>query len=217
MDLRLSISDIVKSYDGKEVLSGCSYTFEKGVCSIMGPNGSGKSTLLRICALLEQPDRGNVRYFSGNETILKDDISLRRRITLVLPKPAILNTTVFRNAAYGLKVRGLDNDETGERVHGILKTVGLFEKKDHMALTISSGEAQRLALARAMVIGPEVIFIDEPTSFVDEENRKTIEGIILEMKQRGKPTVIIATHDRAQAERLSDRILFIENGTLKTI
>lgn len=213
MNLRLSISDVFKSYNGKEVLNGCSYTFEKGVYALMGPNGSGKSTLLRICALLEPPDRGGVQYFYGQNT-LENNISLRRRITLLLPKPAIFNTTVFKNAAYGLKIRGIKKHEVRETTCRILDTVGLLNRKDQNALTISSGETQRLALARAMVTEPEMLFLDEPTSFVDEENRKIIEDIILGMRRDGSPVVVMATHDREQAERLSDRILFMPPALL---
>lgn len=213
--LRLSIKNLSKSYGGKEILKGCTFEFERGVYAVMGPNGAGKSTLLRVCALLERPDRGEVLY-RNDEGAVEEGISLRRRLTLVLPRAGIFNTTVAKNAAYGLKVRGLREHEIGERVHEALRTVGLLERAKQNALTISSGEAQRLALARAMVIGPEVLFLDEPTASVDEENVEIIENLILDMRKRGSPTVVMATHDREQAARLSDRIIRMRGGSLIT-
>ncbi len=211
--LRLSINDISKSYGGKEVLRGCTHGFERGVYALMGPNGSGKSTLLRICALLERPDRGDITYRNG-EGAVENGISLRRRITLVLPRAAIFNATVFKNAAYGLTIRGLSKQEIKERTHEALRTVGLLERARQNALTISSGEAQRLAIARAIVTGPEVLFLDEPTASVDDENCAIIEGLILGMKKAGSPTVIMATHDREQAEKLADSIIRMKGGRL---
>lgn len=211
MSLKLSISDIKKNYYGRDVLSGCSGTFEGGVTALMGPNGSGKSTLLRICSLLEMPTSGIVRYFYDNSD-LEHDISLRRKITIVLPGGGIFNASVYKNVAYGLKVRGVDKTRINEKVHEVLEMVGLLALSKHNALAISSGEAQRLALARAMVIEPEFIFLDEPTVNIDEQNRKVIEEIVLEMRKRGGPTIIITTHDRDQANRLADSILTIKGG-----
>ncbi len=215
MSLRLSIRAVSKGYGGKEILKGCSYDFERGVYALMGPNGAGKSTLLRVCALLEKPDGGDVIY-SNNEGKAEEDIALRRRITLVLPRAGIFNTTVANNAAYGLTVRGIGRSEIKKRVHEALRTVGLLDRAKQNALTISSGEAQRLALARAMVIEPEVLFLDEPTASVDEENVEIIEGLILDMKERGSPTVVMATHDREQALRLADHIIRMRGGSLST-
>lgn len=214
MDLRLNVLNISKSYNGKSVLNDCSFSFNKtGVYVLTGQNGSGKSTFLRICALLENPDTGEVNYFSGND-IVSTDIELRRRITLVLPKIGVFNATVFQNASYGLKIRGIKGKDMEERVERVLDFVGLSHKKDQNALTLSSGEAQRLGIARAMAIQPEALFLDEPTASVDEENTRTIENIILNMRKEGKSTIIITTHDRSQAERLADTLLTMRGGSI---
>ncbi len=213
MSLALSIRDVAKSYGGKEILRGVSCEFRSGVYALMGPNGAGKSTLLRLCALLERPDRGEILY-RNDEGRVEEGIALRRRLTLVLPRAGIFNKTVARNAAYGLEIRKLGRREISERVHEALRTVGLLDRAGQNALTISSGEAQRLALARAMVIEPEVLFLDEPTASVDEENVEIIEGLILGMKARGSPTVVMATHDREQALRLSDSIIRMKGGSI---
>ena len=229
MSLKLSVTNICKSYNGKSVLNDCSASFEKGIYILMGPNGSGKSTFLRICALLEKPDEGKINYFSdtplspplsrgelkggvfSENNILKRDIELRRRITLVLPKVGIFNTTVFKNTAYSLKIRDIRKKEIEERVERVLKFTGLIHKKNHNALTLSSGEAQRLGIARAMVIEPEVLFFDEPTASVDQENTEIIENIILNLEKEGKATVIVTTHDVLQAERLGGKVLVIQD------
>ncbi|GBE05444.1 putative amino-acid import ATP-binding protein YxeO [bacterium BMS3Abin10] len=212
--MKLNVSDINKSYNGKAVLQDCSVSFEKGaVYALMGPNGSGKSTFLRICALLETPDKGSVEYLSG-DSIVRNDIGLRRRITLVLPGVGVFNTTVHKNVVYGLKIRGLSKEEIRRRADSALEFAGLLHKKDHNALTLSTGEGQRLGIARAMVIEPEILFLDEPTVSTDQENTAIIEGIILDMKKKGMSTVIITTHDPAQAERLTDRVLIMRDGKI---
>src|SRR3990172_8742795 len=191
MNLTLVVSRICKSFNAKPVLKDCSFSFEKsGTYVLMGPNGSGKSTFFRICALLEEPDAGEVRYFSGTE-IVKKDVQLRRRITLLLPRVGVFNTTVSKNVSYGLKIRGMRDPEIKEKVERSLEFVGLTHKKNQNALSLSSGETQRLGIARALVIEPEILFLDEPTTSVDPENTEIIEDILFKMKQEQKSIVVI--------------------------
>jgi tungstate transport system ATP-binding protein len=211
--LRLGLSEIWKKYPGTPVLRGCSFSFDSGVYALTGSNGCGKSTLLRICALLERPDRGEVTYFSG-DAVAPSGIELMRRITLLLPTTGVFNTTVFKNAAYGLKIRGMKARDIEDRVTRVLDFVELGHKKKQNALTLSSGETQRLGLARAMAVEPEVLFLDEPTASVDERNREAIEDIILKMKKETQSTVIVTTHDIKQAEKLADKILILKDGKI---
>jgi tungstate transport system ATP-binding protein len=216
MSLELVASDIAKKYDSGQVLQECSFSFrECGLYVLMGPNGSGKSTFLRICALLEEPDRGDVRFYRNGSQVEKD-ISIRRRITLLLPKIGVFNATVFWNAAYGLKIRGLQGDEIQERVGKALDFVGLGSKKYQKALTLSSGETQRLGIARALAIEPEIFFLDEPTASIDHKNTAIVEDILLKLKKAKKTIIIMTTHDMAQAERLADTMLIMQNGKLVT-
>jgi tungstate transport system ATP-binding protein len=209
------MSAVEKNYDGDSVLRDCSYVFEKtGVYAIMGPNGCGKSTFLRICALIEYPDRGEVSYFQNSEKV-KHDISLKRRISLVLPGIGIFHTSVFKNVAYGLKLRRIQKDELRSRVDAALESVGLSHKRQQNALTLSSGEKQRLGLARVLAIEPDVIFLDEPTASIDVRNTEMVENIITKMRNDRRSLVVMATHDQAQAERLADRVLMITAGRVQ--
>jgi tungstate transport system ATP-binding protein len=214
MGLNLELAQVSKTYDGQEVLQECSWVFEQGLTHVlMGPNGTGKSTLLRVCALLETPDRGRVNYLADGRP-LTPDLALKRRLTLLLPGVGVFNTSVFNNVAYGLKIRGLTPREIEARVGAILEVVGLAAKRRQRALDLSTGQSKRLGLARAMVIDPEVILLDEPTASIDQENTEIIENIILKMKAGGKTTIIMVTHDPAQAERLGDKLLVMQDGKL---
>jgi len=212
--MKLCIDHIAKSYDGRRVLTDCSYSFrDSGVYVLMGPNGCGKSTLLRICSLIEPPDGGELRFQEADRA-LEQDIGLRRRMTLVLPRTGVFNATVFNNVAYGLKVRGTHSADIQEKVRHALAFVGLEHKVRQHALTLSSGETQRMGIARALAIDPEILFLDEPTASVDQENTALIESIIQNLNKNGRTLVIMTTHDRDQAERLGNRRLVIKKGEI---
>jgi len=213
--MRLHVSHITKSYGNKAILSDCSCVFGKpGTYVLMGPNGCGKSTFLRICALLEQQDSGEIAYFDDSSALVKD-ITLKRRITLVLPRTGVFNTTVFQNVAYGLRIRGLDRPVIKKKIDAALDFVGLAPKAGQHGRTLSSGETQRLGIARALVLEPEVLFLDEPTASIDEENTCIIESIIGSLKKEGRSTIIMTTHDRDQAKRVGDVLLVMKNGRME--
>lgn len=217
MSLGLTTLNIRKAYNGEVLLSDCSFSFsENGAYVLTGPNGCGKSTFLRICSLLEDPDSGEIRYFSQGNTIEKN-LTLRRMISLVLPKVGIFNTTVLRNVSYGLTIRGIKGAEAEQKALEALEFVGLAHKRSQRALTLSSGETQRLGIARALVIQPQILFLDEPTASVDQRNTGIIEEIILGMKKQGNMTVIMTTHDAGQAERLADTLIQIKDGRITSI
>lgn len=213
MILRLTLRQIRKAYGGPPVLQGCGYAFERqGIYTLMGRNGCGKSTLLRICSLLEEPDSGTVVYSNG-DGLVPHDINLRRMITLVLPGGVAFNDTVQKNVAYGLRLRGISSRDIDQRASAALDYVHLHHKCEQDALTLSSGESQRMSIARALAIEPRVMFLDEPTASVDETNTAIIEEVIAGLRARGI-TVIMTTHDPAQARRLADTRLVLHEGLL---
>ncbi len=213
--MKLIVSHIQKTYNNRTILKDCSVDFDRyGTYVLMGQNGCGKSTFLRICSLLEEPDGGELAFLD-HETSLAHDLTLKRRITLVLARTGVFNTTVFKNVAYGLTIRGAHHTDIERKVTSALAFVGLEHLKNQRALTLSSGETQRLGLARALVIEPEILFLDEPTASVDEENTEIIESIIKAMKKDGRTTVIMTTHDRDQAERLADKVIRMHGGRIE--
>lgn len=213
MSLGLTLRQIRKAYGGPPVLQGCEFAFDRqGIYALMGGNGSGKSTLLRICALLEEPDSGTVVYSNGDDPV-PHDITLRRMITLVLPGGVSFNASVFRNVSYGLRLRGVQRDDIEQKTSEALDYVRLGHKRGQNALTLSSGEAQRMGIARALAIEPRILLLDEPTASVDETNTGIIEEIIVGLRKRGI-TVIMTTHDPAQARRLADTLLVLKDGLL---
>ena len=213
--MKLTLSNITKKYGDRTVLDDCSYSFDRnGTYVLTGPNGCGKSTLLRICALIEVPDGGEVSFCSEN-VMLRKDKDLMRRMTLVLPRVGLFNTTVFKNAAYGLEIRGALKKDVHEKVMSCLAFVGLENKKEQHALTLSSGETQRLGIARALAVDPEFLFLDEPTASIDEKNTEIIEAIIGTMNKKGGTTIVMTTHDRPQAERLANTLLIMKQGKVE--
>jgi tungstate transport system ATP-binding protein len=216
MSLELVVSNISKRYSSDAILKNCSFTFNSsGIYVLMGSNGSGKSTFLRICALLEAPDSGDINFYSEGKPVIKD-ISLMRRITLLLPKIGVFNTTVYKNVVYGLNIRNLQRNDITLRAEKALDFVGLLQKKNQKALTLSSGETKRLGIARALVIEPEIFFLDEPTASIDQKNTEIIEEIIQKMKNYHKATVVMTTHDMEQARRLADCLIVMNNGLILT-
>jgi tungstate transport system ATP-binding protein len=175
---------------------------------ILGANGAGKSLLLRICHGLLGPTHGRVRW-AGAERLG----SLRRRQAMVFQKPVLLRRSVRANAAYGLKIAGVVRDERRDRVTHVLERVGLAGLADRDARVLSGGEQQKLALARAWVLEPEILFLDEPTANLDPGATAAVEAIVDEIYAAGTK-IVMTTQSLAQARRLADDIVFIHRGSV---
>jgi len=213
----LKIRNLKKNYNGRTVLDIESLNFQKRkIYAIVGPNGSGKTTLLNILNLLEKPDKGQISFYDQEITNKSnsDILESRRRMTLVNQDPFLFHSTVYDNIAYGLKIRSLSSAEQLIRVKNALKMVGLSDFEKRRVNQLSGGEAQRVVIARALVIEPEVLFLDEPTANIDQKHIDVVERIIKKIKKEIKTTVIFTTHDLSQAYRLADEVISLLDGKI---
>ena len=200
--------------EGKDILKSVNLRVERGeVYALIGPTGAGKTTLLRLIDMLDTPAAGKILIDGVDMTASeKARLEARRRMAFVLQKPVVFNLSVYDNVAYGLKWRGLDRRTIHEKVDGILETVGLTEYRNRNARTLSGGEMQRVAIARAVATRPEVLLLDEPSANLDPVTSAKIEDLITDIIKRDVITVIVATHDMAQGQRLADKISVLVNG-----
>lgn len=174
---------------------------------ILGPNGAGKSVLMRLCHGLLQPTGGRVVWHG-----LRNG-DPRRHQAMVFQRPVMLRRSALANVVYGLKLAGKSRRESELRAMDVLEVVGLAQHAGRPARVLSGGEQQRLALARAWALGPDVLFLDEPTANLDPASTQDIENIIQAIHASGTK-IIMTTHNLGQARRLGDEVLFISQGRL---
>ena len=178
--------------------------------ALLGPSGTGKSTLLRLLNFLESPDEGILRFAGQVVPPSGPDLAAQRLVTTVFQRPLLLDTSVWENVAYGLRVRGT---YTPAAVAHALEQVGMAHLAKSAGRTLSGGEAQRVALARALVFTPQVLLLDEPTASLDRANVAAIEAIIGELRRTGT-TIVVVTHNLFQARRLADEAILLIDGRL---
>ena len=208
------LRSLAHSFDGNIVLDIPALDIPAGqICLLTGPNGSGKTTLLSILALLRAPERGSV-VLNGTECPREPGNALRRSVTLVHQKPVLFSTSVRNNLEYGLKVRGLPSGEIGRRIHAIDKDMRLSSIIGKQARRLSGGEAQRVVLARAVVLETPILLLDEPTNSLDDAYRPAFVRMLQGINRERGATVIAATHDTRFIEALSGRILRMEKGRI---
>lgn len=200
--MKLSIKNLTKTYNSDTILDQVSFEITKGeVLSIIGPSGAGKSTLLRCISGLEKIDAGTV-------------IPLGIKVGLVFQGFNLFaNKTVIQNVALApMLVDGLTKDEAYQNAKDLLKKVKLGDKLNAYPSALSGGQMQRVAIARALARNPEVLLFDEPTSALDPELTYEVLEVIKELVASGSLSVIIVTHEINFAKRISDRMIFMENG-----
>ncbi len=205
------IQGLKKEYEGRSVLDIEQLDIARGeVLAIVGPSGAGKSTLLRLLNFLETPTSGTLVY---QEQITADKIPIRtrREVTTVFQRPVLLRAPVRDNVAYGLQLRGERGDG---RVTEMIARVGLSDLAHAPAHKLSGGEMQRIALARALVIEPKVLLLDEPTANLDPYNVGLIEEIVAQNNREYGTTVVLVTHNVFQAKRLAHRVALMLGGRL---
>jgi len=212
--MRIEARDLRRTSGGHRILPGVSLDLGgAGVFTVLGPNGAGKTTLLRALALLDKPNGGEILYDGRAASGLsaRDRTALRRRMGFIFQHPILLNGSVIANLRFALKARGRTGAE--EAIGCELAAVGLAAKRDLDVRLLSGGEKQRLQLARAMVLEPEVLFADEPTANLDPLSARTIEDRLRAMADAGR-TVVLTTHNMLQARLFGDRALFLKDGEI---
>lgn len=205
-----------RSVGGRAILDGVSLEIRKGeIFTLIGPSGSGKTTLLRLLDLLDMPTAGTITIDNSRiDGHPEERFRVRRKMAMVFQKPTVLNTTVEENVAAGLKFRKVPRGEIGEQVRAALDLVGLSHLAGRRAISLSGGEMQRLAIARAIVTKPDILFLDEPTANLDPANAEMIEDLILRINRKFRTTMVLSTHDMIQGQRLAHRIGVVMDGHL---
>ncbi len=182
---------------------------------VLGPNGSGKSTLLQLIALLERPDAGEILV--DGERVDTDTLGWRRRMALVFQEPLLLDTSVERNVGSGLSIRGVPRTERPRRVRDWLGRFGITGLANRSAKTLSGGEAKRTSIARALVLEPELLLLDEPFAALDTPTKQTLIDDFERVVAQAGTTTILVTHDRGEALRLGHRIAVLIDGRIRQI
>jgi tungstate transport system ATP-binding protein len=204
--LPLVLDRVCYAANGRRIVDAVSVEIAEGPRTvILGPNGAGKSVLMRLCHGLLQPTSGRIVWCGRTDA--------GRRQAMVFQRPVMLRRSALANVVYGLKLAGVPRRERELRARDVLEAVGLAHLADRPARLLSGGEQQRLALARAWALNPEVLFLDEPTANLDPGASRDIETIIGHIHASGTK-IIMTTHNLGQARRLGDEILFLSEGRL---
>lgn len=200
---------------GSLVLDIPALMIEEGeTLSLVGPNGAGKTTLLQTLACLIKPSQGECIFKGEKVSSNHSGLEYRRRVAMVFQEPLLFDTTVFENVASGLKIRGMKRPEVREIVSENLERFGIAHLHYRSARKISGGEAQRVALARAFATRPEILLLDEPFAALDPPTRESLLEDLESILSQTKTTTLMATHDRMEALRLSDRIAVMNQGRI---
>ena len=210
----IRLLDIFKSYGEKEVLKGIDITINEGeLISLLGPSGCGKTTLLKIIAGLEEPEMGRILFNSRDVTEL--EANKRNSIIVFQDYRLFPHMTVFENIEFGLKVRNMDKKLRIKLVNEMLELTQLVGQERSYPSQVSGGQKQRAALARALVVKPGVLLLDEPFSNLDTTLRESMREFVLKLHKELKFTAVLVTHDKEEAFMMSDRVAVLINGELQ--
>ena len=213
----ISMREVVVQRNGQTALQINALDIQPGeTLTVVGPNGAGKSTLLLALARLLRPAHGDIIY-DGKSLSQWDELEYRRKISFVFQAPLLMDMTVEQNVALGLKFRGTPKDEQHERAAKWMKQLGVDSLAKRRASQLSGGEAQRVSLARAFVLDPELLLLDEPFSALDPPTRaKLIEDLSTLLKEDHR-TAVFVTHNLDEAAKLSHRLAVIVGGILRQV
>ena len=205
MSTVLIVKNLRKSYGNIEALRGISFNVNKGeIVGLLGPNGAGKTTTIRIILGLLNPDEGEVQL----NNITHDDIAF------ILEKDGLFEKlSVYENLKFYAKLFGLT--EPFHKIEEITELLGIEELKDRKIVNLSRGQRRKVVISRALLKNPDFLILDEPTSGLDPMAQIQLQDVILELKKRNSLTVLLASHNLHEVQRICDRILIINKGVLK--
>ena len=207
---KLATENLSFGVDGTTIVRGVDLSVAAGeTLTVIGPSGAGKSTLLRLLCRLDEPTDGTV-ILDGTDYRTLDPTALRARVGLGPQEPALRDGTVRDNVTIGPRLRGDPVD--GGRVTELLERVGLHGYGDREVADLSGGEAQRVAIARTLVVDPEVVLLDEPTASLDPDAQAEIEALLAGLLTEPDRTAVLVTHHQAQVDRIADRVVRFVDG-----
>lgn len=208
--MNIQINQLTKTYKGRKVLEIESLKLSEGkFYGIVGDNGAGKSTLLRLIAGIEKPSTGHILYDQ-----IKWHKYFNKEITYMHQKPYMLDISVYENIAYPLKIRNISKNIIEQKVNKLMETLDLYRLRDQKATTLSGGEAQKVAFARAIIIEPRLLLMDEPTAHIDKKTIGLFESIIVEYRSKTQMTTLMITHNPDQSHHLFDEIICLNGGLI---
>jgi tungstate transport system ATP-binding protein len=214
----LLVQDLHVETAGHTLLSVPSLEIKQGeILTLIGPNGAGKSTLLQTLACLREPVSGVLRFAGHRVDLRNPPLSFRRRLAVVFQEPLLFDTTVAENVASGLKLRGTEKKAIQRRVAPWLERLEISHLAKRQARTLSGGEAQRTSLARAFVLNPDLLLLDEPFSALDPLTREALTETFHTLQRHTQVTTLFVTHDRLEAVRLGDRVAVMNRGEILQI
>ena len=206
--LPLAVRQLRYELGGKPLLEEISFVLEAGPCSVvLGPNGAGKTLILRLCDGLLQPSGGSIEWCGPGAA----DAS--REIAMVFQRPVLLRRSVAANVDYAMRLRGIPSRQRAARSARVLEATGLDALAHRGARRLSVGEQQRLALARAWAVRPQVLLLDEPAASLDPGASRALESAIRAIREDGTK-IVMSTHDLGEARRMADEVLFLHRGRL---
>lgn len=212
----LELQNIKYQVGTKTILNIPYFSIQSGeFLGIMGPNGAGKSTLLKVLALLQAESSGTILYQGKSIPPSKAPLELRRKFSIALQQSSLLDTTVFQNIAIGLKIRKVPKAAIKERVHWWMDQFQISHLAKKNSHHLSGGEAQRVNLARAMIIEPEILFLDEPFSALDFPTKIKLMEDFKQIMIKNQVTTIFVSHDLMEIDYLTEKLAIMVQGELK--
>lgn len=209
----IELKSVWFKYDKRWVLRDVNIAFKRGtIVVITGPNGSGKTTLMKVAGLIYKPTRGEVLYNGVNIWFLpkQERLKMRRNVVYVHETPILLRGTVKDNLTYGLKLRGYSEDRMREEIESIVESLRLRSLLDKRASELSAGQSQLVAIARALIVKPQILLLDEPFAHLDKEKRSIVSTLLRKCAKEKSMGIVLATHDEHLARQLTDSVVDIE-------